>query len=197
MKIHWYFDSWILSFHRALTSQLPECGWSKAEESSSFCRALTSQLPEWLEQGSVSFIGEGHFLCNLNLRRFWGDNCFSGVLITETHCLLDSGVVGPRDDAYNSNSSRGCQDDRVMACSNKLTWFFLLIFNPHLISWLIGMNPIAQGMGVLSKVSHVIWQKTFPGPGGVRTSPGQLVVGGLPWAFGGLQWDNHWGWSLI
>ena len=60
------------NFCRALTSQLPECGWSKAEESSSFCHALTSQLPEWLEQGSVSFIGEGRCLCNLTLRRFWG-----------------------------------------------------------------------------------------------------------------------------
>ena len=40
------------SFHRVLIGQLPECGWSKAEESSSFCRVLTSQLLEWLDQGS-------------------------------------------------------------------------------------------------------------------------------------------------
>ena len=64
--------AWPSRFHCALTIQLPECGWSKAEESSSFCHALTSQLPEWLEQGSVSFIGEGCCLCNLTLRRFWG-----------------------------------------------------------------------------------------------------------------------------
>ena len=37
-----------------------------------------------------------------------------------------------------------------------------------------------KGVGILSKVSQAIWQKTFPEPGGVRTSPGQLVVGGLP-----------------
>ena len=59
------------SFHGALTSQLQECGWSKAEESSSFCHALTSQLLEWLEQGSASFVGEGCCLWNWILRRFW------------------------------------------------------------------------------------------------------------------------------
>ena len=106
-------------------------------------------------------------------------NCFLDVLITGSCYLLDFGVVDLRDDAYNSNSSRGCQGDHVMACSNRLKWFFLFIFNPHLISWLIGMNPVAQGMGVLFKVSRVIWQKTFPGPGDIGTSPGQLVVGGL------------------
>ena len=37
-----------------------------------------------------------------------------------------------------------------------------------------------KGMGVLSKVSQARWQKTFPGPGGIGTSPGQQVVGGLP-----------------
>ena len=60
------------SFHRAFTSQLPECGWSKAEESSSFYLALTSQLLERLEQGSASFVGEGCCLWNQTLRRFWG-----------------------------------------------------------------------------------------------------------------------------
>ena len=61
-----------LSFHSVLTSQLPECGWSKAEESSSFYLALTSQLLERLEQGSASFVGEGCCLWNQTLRRFWG-----------------------------------------------------------------------------------------------------------------------------
>ena len=60
------------SFHCALTSQLQECGWSKADVSSSFCHALTSQLPEWLEQGSASFVGEGCCPWNWTLRRFWG-----------------------------------------------------------------------------------------------------------------------------
>ena len=111
----------------------------------------------------MSFIGEGRCLCNLTLRRFFGvPNCFPGVLITGSHFLLDSGVVDLRDDAYNSNSSRGCQGDHVMACSNRLKWFFLFIFNPHLISWLIGMNPVAQWMGVLSQVSRAIWWKTVP-----------------------------------
>ena len=60
------------SFCCALISQLPVCGWSKAEESSNFCWALTSQLPEWLEQGSVSFLVEGHCLWNWTLRKFLG-----------------------------------------------------------------------------------------------------------------------------
>ena len=41
-------------------------------------------------------------------------------------------------------------------------------------------EPISHSNGVLSQVSRAIWQKTSPGPGGIRTSPGQLVVGGLP-----------------
>ena len=70
-------------------------------------------------------------------------NCFPGVLITGSCCLLDFGVVDPRDDTYNLNSSRGCQDDRVRISANWLKWFFPLIFNPYLISWLIGMNSVA------------------------------------------------------
>lgn len=61
-----------LSFHSVLTSQLPECGWSKAEESSGFYLALTSQLLERLEQGSASFMGDGCCLWNWTFRRFWG-----------------------------------------------------------------------------------------------------------------------------
>ena len=57
------------SFHCALISQLLECGWSKA---TSFCRALSSQLPEQLEQGSASFMGEGHCFWNQTLMRFLG-----------------------------------------------------------------------------------------------------------------------------
>ena len=68
-------------------------------------------------------------------------NCFLGVLITGSRCLLDSGVVDPRDDTYNSNSRRGCQNDRVRASANWLKWFFFPVFNPYLISGL--MNPVA------------------------------------------------------
>ena len=50
-------------------------------------------------------------------------NCFPGVLITGSCCLLDSGVVDPRDDTCNFNSSRGCQDDSVRDCLNWLKWF--------------------------------------------------------------------------
>ena len=141
------------SFHRALTSQLPECGWSKAEESSSFCFAWTSQLAEWLEQVLASFVGEACCFWRQTLRGSGGAvlNCFPGVLITGNCCLLDSGVVDPRDDAYNFNSSRDCQDDCVRACPNwlKCVLFFysFLIFNSYLISWLKGINPIAQWNG--------------------------------------------------
>ena len=70
-------------------------------------------------------------------------NCFPGVLITGSSCLLDSSVDDLRHDTYNFNSSRGCQDDRVRVSANWLKWFFSLIFNPYLISWLIGMNSVA------------------------------------------------------
>ena len=70
-------------------------------------------------------------------------NCFLSVLIMGSSCRLDSRVVDPRDDTYNFNSSRGCQDDRVRVSANWLKWFFSLIFNPYLISWLIGMNSVA------------------------------------------------------
>ena len=74
-------------------------------------------------------------------------NYFLGVLITGSHCLLDSDVVDPRDDARNFNSSRGCQDNRVRACPNWLKWFLFPVLNPYLISWLIGMNPVAPRNG--------------------------------------------------
>ena len=45
-------------------------------------------------------------------------NCFSSVLITGSCCLLDSGVMDTRDDTYNFNNSRDCQDDHVRACPN-------------------------------------------------------------------------------
>ena len=74
-------------------------------------------------------------------------NFFPGVLLTGSSYLLDTGVVDARDDACNFISSRDCQDDRVRACPNWLKWFPRPIFNPYLISWLIGKNPIAQVNG--------------------------------------------------
>ena len=83
----------------------------------------------------------------LDLEVFGVLNDFPGVLITGSCCLLDSGVMDTRDDTYNFNSSRGCQDDHVRAYPNWEKWFLFSIFNPYLISWLIGMNPIAQRNG--------------------------------------------------
>ena len=107
-------------------------------------------------------------------------NCFPGVLITGSCCLLDSGVVDPRDDTYNFISSRGCQDDCVRACPNWLRSFLFLIFNTYLISWLIGMNPITQWNGCpFSGFSGDMAEDCSQGLE-VGTSPDQLVVGGLP-----------------
>ena len=84
----------------------------------------------------------------LDLEEAFGvPNYFPGVLITGSHCLLDSGVVDPRDDVCNFISSRGCQDDHVRTCLNWLKWFLFSVFNPYLISWLRGMNPVAQWNG--------------------------------------------------
>ena len=74
-------------------------------------------------------------------------NCFPGVLITGSRCLLDSDVVDPRDDTCNFNSSRICQDDYVRAYPNWLNWFLFPIFIPYLTSWQIGMNSVAQKNG--------------------------------------------------
>ena len=56
-------------------------------------------------------------------------NCFPGVLVTESRCRLDSGVVDPGGDTCNFNSSKGCQDDRVRACPKWLKWFLFPVFN--------------------------------------------------------------------
>ena len=78
------------------------------------------------------------------------------------------------------NSSRGCQDNRVRACPNWLKWFLFPVFNPYLISWLIGMNPIAQWNGCPISGFSGDMAEDSPGPGGVGISTGQLVVRGLP-----------------
>ena len=98
-------------------------------------------------------------------------NCFPGVLITGSHCLLDSGVVDPKDDdTCNFKSSRGCQDDRVRACPNWLEWLFSPIFNPYLIPWLTGMKPIAQEWVSFLRFLRQYGGRLFPGPEGVGTS---------------------------
>ena len=105
----WSIDNLIAgssSSHHMLTSQLLECGWSKAVESLSFCGVLTSPLLERLEQGSASFMGEGHYFWNQPLR-FLGSWTAFQVSSSQEVCLLDSGVVDPRDDTHNFISSRG------------------------------------------------------------------------------------------
>ena len=48
----------------------------------------------------------------LDIQEVFGvPNCFPGVLITGSRCLLDSGVVDPRHDTCNFNSSTDCQDE--------------------------------------------------------------------------------------
>ena len=97
-------------------------------------------------------------------------NCFRDIHVTGSSCLLDSGVVDPKDDTYNFNISRGCQDDCMRACPIwmkaevcfVLFCFFFLIFNPYLISWLIGRNTIAQRNECPFQGLLGIWWKTFP-----------------------------------
>ena len=132
-------------FHCALTIQLPECGWSKAEESSSFCHAWTSQLPEWLEQGSASFMGEGHCFRNQTLRGFSGSQTvFQVSSLQEATAFLTlvwwiQGMTSVTLTAVGV--ARTTMWGPVPTC-----WrgSFFPIFNPYLISWLIGMNPVAQ-----------------------------------------------------
>ena len=148
MKIHRYFDSRILRLPPRIDQPAArawlEQGWrilkllSSVDYSASrVTRARLSVLRGW-----------GLLSLELDLEEVFGvPSCFPGVLITGSCCLLDFGVVDPRDDACNFNSSRGCQDDHVRAYPHWLKWFLFLVFNPYLISWLIGMNPIAQRNG--------------------------------------------------
>ena len=136
------------SFCHASTSQLLDCGHCKAEESSSFCCALTSQLLEWLEQGSASFMGEGCCLRNWTLRRFLRSRTAFQVSSSQeaaAFLTLVWWIQGMTPITFIS--SRGCQDDHVRAYPKWLKLFLFSIFNPYLISWLIGMNPIAQRNG--------------------------------------------------
>ena len=187
-----------LSFCRALICQLPECSWSKAEESSSFCHALTSQLPEWLQQGSVSFRGEGHCLWNQILRKFlWSQTAFQvsssqevadfltlvwwiqgmtpitltavGVARTTVWGPVQTGWSGSLIQSLTHTSSPADRDEPN--CPKE--WVSFLRF----LRWYGG--------------------RLFPGPGGVGTSPGQLVVGGLPWDHLILELFYHWGWSPV
>ena len=132
-------------------------------------------------------MGEGHCLWNWTLRRFLGSlTAFQVSSITGSFCLLDSGVVDPRDDACNFINSRGCKDDQVRACPNWLKWFCLFIFHPYLISWLTGMNPITQRNGCpfcfLGDMAE-----DFSRAQNVRTPPGQMSV------VVSLELFYHWG----
>ena len=136
------------SFHHVLTSQLLECGWSKAVESLSFCGALTSQLPERLEQGSASFVGEGHCFWNQTLRGFSGSRTVFQVSSSQgaaAFLTLVWWIQGMTP--VTLTAVGGCQDSHVRACPNWLKWFLFPVLNPYLISWLIGMSPIAQENG--------------------------------------------------
>ena len=84
------------------------------------------------------------------------------VLVMGSCCCPASGVVDPGGDTCNFNSSRGCQDDRMGACPDWLKWFLFPVFTLYLVSWLIRMNSVPKEMGVLPKVSQVIWWKTSP-----------------------------------
>ena len=148
MKIHQYFDSQILELLPCIDQSAArvwlEQGWRILKllpcidySASRVTRAGLSVLHGW-----------GLLSLELDLEEVFGvPSWFPGLLITGSHCFLDSSVVDPRDDICNFNSSRGWQDGRVKACSNWLKWFLLLIFNPYLISWVIGMNPIVQWNG--------------------------------------------------
>ena len=132
------------SFHRALTSQLLACGWSKSEESSSFCRVLTSQLPEWLDQGSVSFV-EGPCLWNQTLRRFLGSQTAFQVSSSQEVAAFFT-LVWIQGMTPITLTAVGVARTTIWG-PNWLKFFSFLIFNPYLIFWLIGMNPIAQRNG--------------------------------------------------
>ena len=97
-------------------------------------------------------------------------NSFPGVLITGSCCLLDSGVVDPRDDTCNSNSSRGWQAGLVRVCPNWLKWFLFSIINLYPVPWLTGVNPAAQWRGILSRVSQEDCSQGLEVPGQLQVS---------------------------
>ena len=135
------------SFRRALTSQLLACGWSKSEESSSFCRVLTSQLPEWLEQGSVSFV-EGRCLWNQTLRKFLGSQTAFQVSSPQEVAAFFTLVWWIQGMTPITLTAVGVARTTIWGpVQTGWNFFFFLIFNPYLIFWLIGMNPIAQRNG--------------------------------------------------
>ena len=53
----------------------------------------------------------------------------------------------------------------MMTCPNWLKWFLFPVFNPYLISWLIGMNPIAQWNGCPISGFSGDMAEDSPGPG--------------------------------
>ena len=132
------------NFYHELTSQMLECGWSKAEESSSFCCVLTSQLPNWLQQGSASFV-KGRCLWNQTLRRFLGSWTAFQVSSSQKVAAFLTLVWWIQGMTPVTLTAVGVARTTVWGPVHT-GWkiFFPLIFNPYLISWLIGMNPIAQ-----------------------------------------------------
>ena len=109
-------------------------------------------------------------------------NCFPGVLITGSHCLLDSGVVDPRVDTCNFNSSRGCQDDHVRACPNWLKCFFFFFFLIFLIPHLLAdrMNPTVQRNACPFYGFSGDMAEDFSRAWRCQDTSVQLVAGGLP-----------------
>ena len=90
---------------------------------------------------------------------------FPGVLITGSCCLLDSGVLDLRDDTYNSNSSKGCQDNRVRACPN---WLKQFLFPTHLLAVRDEPNCLVKWVSFF-RFPRQYGRRLFQGPGGVGT----------------------------
>ena len=115
-------------------------------------------------------------------------NCFPGVLIIGSCCLLDSGMVDPRDYTPNFISSRGCQDDHVRAHPNWLKWLLFPVFNPNLISWLIGMNSVAKRNGCPFSGFSANMVEDFPRAWRCQDISRPASCWGSP-----LSFFSHWG----
>ena len=148
MKIHWYFDSrflkLLLCVDQSATGVWLEQEWRILK----LLPCIDSSAARVTKVGLSVLHGWGLLFLELDLEEVVGVlNCFPGVLITGSLCLLDSAVLDPGDDTCNFNCSRICQEDHVRACPNWPNWFLYAIFNRYLISWQIGMNSNAQGGG--------------------------------------------------
>ena len=180
------------SFYHALTSQLLECGWSKAEESSSFCCPLTSQLLEWLEQGSASFVAEGCCFWNQTLRGFSGSQTVFQVSSPQEATAFLTLAWWIRGMTPVTLIAVGVARTTMWGLSKlaEVVPFSSLLPIPHLLADRDGPNCPKEWVSCLRFLG---WYggRLFPGPGGVGTSPGQLVFGGLPWVFLSLGVFSH------